>query len=954
ELEWWRELRLDLDRKPSGIATAARERVPVPVPAVETSSVVNRTVAEAVGARSAAFVPMFSGERVLGVLAVATTDEERDFPPGELALLQVLASQAGLALELSGSEAALAEALKQQESLLKAAQAVTSELRLETVLQRLVAELTQLLGSDAADCYLLDPERGVLHCAAVHGLDRRLVGWAAPADRGLSGQALRSGRAVLSDEYPDLRFEVPNAAYDGFARAIVAPMVWAGETRGIVGVGTRDTERMYRRRDVAAVEVFASLAGLALRNAESFEQSAHQARIQRAFYRIAAVLSEPLSRDETLAAIAQAATEALGGAFAVVLAPRLGELRVTGSFGLPAALAEALREGLPDGAEILASCAEERRILVAPSFADDDRFGDVWRRAAAGVFSSLLAVPLEHREASGLVVVFFAEPRAFTDDDLELARHVSQAARGALERSELFEAERTAHTLARQLARTGGRLAVELDPEAVVAEVVQEAPVLLAADAAGLWALDGDVLLLRAGEGEEVAAAVGTRMPSSARPAGDAVQAGTPVALASAAADAAAAGDPLLGAVYDAYVGVPLVGAEGSLHGVLAVYARSSREWRAEEIQALAALAGNASAALSNAELYQRVALEKDRSDAILGSIADGIVALDREGKVVLWNAAAEHITGVPASEALERTPEDVLQRGISPEDDPPGGRRLVRIMRGGEEVWLSVAEAVMRDSVGGIAGRVFAFRDVSAERSVEQLKSDFVASVSHELRAPLTSIFGFAETLLGREGLFGEEERRTFLRYIVSESERLTSIVEQLLNVARLEAGDLEVDLGRVELAPVVSDAIAQAERLEVIGAHRFVVDVPAEPLHVVADREKLRQVIVNLLDNSIKYSPDGGTITVSAGVRAGVAEVRVADEGAGIAQSEQQLIFHKLYRGTDAAGLSRPGAGLGLFIAQGLVNAMGGRMWLASGEGEGSSFAFELPVATSDAEGR
>jgi two-component system phosphate regulon sensor histidine kinase PhoR len=320
----------------------------------------------------------------------------------------------------------------------------------------------------------------------------------------------------------------------------------------------------------------------------------------------------------------------------------------------------------------------------------------------------------------------------------------------------------------------------------------------------------------------------------------------------------------------------------------------------------------------------------------------------------VLWNAAAEHITGVPASEALERTPEDVLQRGISPEDDPPGGRRLVRIMRGGEEVWLSVAEAVMRDSVGGIAGRVFAFRDVSAERSVEQLKSDFVASVSHELRAPLTSIFGFAETLLGREGLFGEEERRTFLRYIVSESERLTSIVEQLLNVARLEAGDLEVDLGRVELAPVVSDAIAQAERLEVIGAHRFVVDVPAEPLHVVADREKLRQVIVNLLDNSIKYSPDGGTITVSAGARAGVAEVRVADEGAGIAQSEQQLIFHKLYRGTDAAGLSRPGAGLGLFIAQGLVNAMAGRMWLASAEGEGSSFAFELPVATSDAEGR
>jgi PAS domain S-box-containing protein len=948
ELEWWRELRLDLQREPSGIATAARERVPVPVPVIEMSPVINPALAEAVGARSAAFVPMFSGERVLGVLAVATTDERREFPSGELALLQALAAEAGLALERSQSEAALGAALKQQESLLKAAQAVTSELRLETVLQRLVAELTQLLNSDAADCYLLDAEHDVLRCAAVHGLDRRLVGWAAPATRGLAGQALRSGRAILSEEYEHLRFEVPHPAYEGFARAIVAPMVWAGETRGIIGVGTRDAERMYRRRDVEAVEVFASLAGLALRNAESFEQSARQARIERGFYRIAAVLSEPLSREETLAAIAQAATDALGGAFAAVLAPHRGELRVSGSFALPPTLSEALADGLPEAAAVLASCADERRILSAPAVADDDRFGADWRRAATGQFASLLALPLEYREAGGLVVVFFREERSFTDDDLELARHVSQAARGALERSELYEAERTAHALARQLARTGSRLAVELDPDAVIAEVVQQAPVLLAADAAGIWALVGDELILRAGEGEPVAAAVGTRVPASARPAGDAVHAGAPVTVQSASDDPTTAADPLLGRDYDAYAGVPLVGPEGGLHGVLAVYAHGWREWRTEEVQALEALAGNASAALSNAELYQRVALEKERSDAILASIADGIVAVDHSGSVVLWNTAAEQITGVPASEALGRAPQDVLQRSLSREEsDVRPGRRLVRITRGGEEVWLSVTEAVMRGPAGGIAGRVFAFRDVSAERTVEQLKSDFVASVSHELRAPLTSIFGFAETLLRRERLFGEDERRTFLHHIAFEAERLTSIIEQLLNVARLEAGDLELELEPVDLTRVILEAAARAEHLDDARGHRFVVDVPDEPLPAAADREKLRQVLENLVDNSVKYSPHGATITLAARRRADSVEVCVADEGSGIRQAEQQLIFRKFYRGADVPGASRAGAGLGLFIARGLVRAMGGRMWLRSAEGEGSRFVFALPLA-------
>ena len=157
-----------------------------------------------------------------------------------------------------------------------------------------------------------------------------------------------------------------------------------------------------------------------------------------------------------------------------------------------------------------------------------------------------------------------------------------------------------------------------------------------------------------------------SRVASTARLAGDAVQSRSPVAVPDAREDQRLLqADPMLAAGYASCVAAPLVGPEGAVQGVLSVYCRGPRAWREEEIEALAAFAGNASAAFSSAELYQSVALEKERSVAILSNIADGIVAVDREGKVVLWNAAAERITGVPAHDALGHPPSEVLQREL-------------------------------------------------------------------------------------------------------------------------------------------------------------------------------------------------------------------------------------------------------------------------------------------------
>jgi PAS domain S-box-containing protein len=894
------------------------------------------------GTRSALAVPILVFDRMIGVVTVHR-GEVHTWTQTEIELIEAVARELGLALHTARLLTENQRRLEQQAALLHAAQVVTSELELDVVLERLVEEMTRLFRADAADCYLYDERRRILRCAATYGLPASLVGFEFSPEHGLAGQAIAAGHAVSDDEYEALELRVPHEAYEGFARALSAPMTWGGHTRGVLGVGIRDGARRFDDADTELLEAYAGLAALALRNAESYEQRASQARVQRGFYRIASVLGEPISLDATVAAVAQAATEALGGQAAALVVPSPRGLSLAGSFQLPPELEAALRDGLPAGAEVLATAASERRVLTARAAQQDERFGGAWRELlASSDLSALLAVPIEEprSDETALVIVLFAGRSSFTDDDLELARQLAVAARGALERGRLFEAERSARALAQQLARTGGELATELEPSAVLEEVVEEGASLLAADAASVRVLSGDELVVTAST-EPVSEP--DRTASTAWPAGDIVQSRAPLALADATAGGRPLeGEPFLAAGHVAYLGVPLFGPEGAPRGVLAVYSTRPRAWLPEEVEALAALAANASAALSNAELYQRVAVERERSVAILANIADGIVAVDREGKVVLWNAAAAQITGISEEEAIGRTPVQVLQRNLESDEPVPLPNRLVSIPKGGDEISLSLSEAVMTDPSGAVAGRIFAFRDISPERVVDQMKSDFVSAVSHDLRSPLTSIYGFAETLLRQDVEFGEAERRIFLGYIASESERLTRIVDTLLNVAQVDTGDLQVQLARIDVGSVLSEVVEAAKAISTNG-HEFVVELDAAPLEAEADREKVRQILDQLIENAMKFSPSGGRVTLAARRRSDAVEVRVADEGIGIPDAQQARIFTKFFR-ADPEGPE--GAGLGLFIAQGLVNAMGGRIWVDSAEGKGSSFTFELPL--------
>jgi two-component system phosphate regulon sensor histidine kinase PhoR len=968
-LDWWPRTRIDLDREATAIAKVIEDCGPFAVEDVESSPIVGRRIAEATGAKSAAFVPLIVDRRVVAVLAVGTTEQPRVFEEDELGVLQAVAGEAALALDRVRSASELARALERERLVARIARKVRSELDLDAVLEVAVRETGKALSVSRCFVRIGEPE-------ALMPVEAQ---WSAegfePLDAGaaenlaVSNLAARERRTVAcNDVEADRALEDPilggrETLLSVGTRAVLAtPIVIFDRMVGIFALH-RPEPWLWSEEEVALAQSVAHEVGLAIHTARLLreneerltrlssllEERERRARLERGFSRIASVLAQTLSLAETLNGLAEAACDVLGADFAAVLMPEETGFRLAGGHDLPPELTDALRKGLPESASALAVCAHQGQVLAAKDVEHDERFGESWRALARNRYRALLAVPVETgRDGErALALLFFADVRAVVDDDLELGRHLADAAKGALERSDLFERERSSRALSQQLARTGSLLVRGLDPDRVLDEVVRQVPRLLEVEASAIHVLDDDELIVQAAQGPEASAAVGFASASSGGLAGEVVQTRAPAVSDNVPDDDPGRdADPFLEAGYRAVLGVPVLGSEGGLLGVLTAYAKTARRWREEEVEALVALAGNAAAALSNAELYQRVALEKERSDAILANVADGIVAVDRDDRVVLWNPAAERITGVPHEEAIDRTISEVLKRNLASDT---GGSRTLSIPRGGEEVWLTVSETVMRDAAGEVAGRVFTFSDVSTERLVEQMKSDFVSTVSHQLRAPLTSIYGFAETLLRNDVLFGEEERRTFLRYVVTESERLASIVDTLLNVAQLEAGDLEVDLAPTDVNAVVSEAVESMQRSLSGNGYEFVVDLPGEPLAAEADREKLRQVLANLLDNAVKFSPGGGRVTVSARRNGDseTVEIEVADQGIGIPHAEQALIFSKFYRRPDWAGQEGVGAGLGLFIAQGLVSAMGGDMRVSSSKGRGSRFVFELPLA-------
>jgi PAS domain S-box-containing protein len=395
------------------------------------------------------------------------------------------------------------------------------------------------------------------------------------------------------------------------------------------------------------------------------------------------------------------------------------------------------------------------------------------------------------------------------------------------------------------------------------------------------------------------------------------------------------------------YVTVPLL-ARGEVFGSISlVTAESGRTYGLDDLAVAIELARHAAAAIDNARLYAE-SERRSRAARALEAVGDGVVLVDRDGVIRLWNTAATTITGVSEADTLGRRIEDVVHRWreISPlipvasKPGEPVRAETVPVEFGGRELWISGS------GVGFEEGTVYAFRDLTEEKALEEMKADFVATVSHELRTPLAAIYGSAQTIRRTDIELDPEIRDQLLGVIASESDRLGTIVNDLLVAGRLDADQLPITVERCDPAQLAT-SVVEAARTHLPESVVLELNVPDRTLGVVADPGQLHQVLVNLVDNAIKYSPEGGPVSLSVANGDGTIRFTIADLGLGIPASEHRRIFEKFYRLDPDMTRGIGGTGLGLYICRELVRRMDGKIWVESKPGAGSTFFVELPAA-------
>lgn len=412
-------------------------------------------------------------------------------------------------------------------------------------------------------------------------------------------------------------------------------------------------------------------------------------------------------------------------------------------------------------------------------------------------------------------------------------------------------------------------------------------------------------------------------------------------------------------------VALPLVIEEARI-GAIYIFRIGGGAFSAEDQALLAAFADQAAIAVRNATLYEQISDERRLLAAIIDNSAEGIMILDGAGRVRQVNRALAHLAGWEPEKAAGRLAAEVLalqdrdgdpvalpgvpDRRASKSDESRYvegeiSGRAGKTRRGGRAAPVSVGVTAtpLYDREGNLLRVILNVVDITRFRQAEDLKSTFISVVSHELKTPVALIKGYAETLRREDAAWDAETVRDSLAVINEEADHLTHLIDDLLEASRIQAGRLKLeptDVSLSYLAHKVVDGLSARTHL-----HTFEFDFPPDLPSVWGDPERLQEVLSNLIDNAVKYSPAGGTIWIGGRVDPSTVTVYVADQGIGIPPEEQAHIFDRFHRVDLPEHRRAKGTGLGLYLVKAIVEAHGGRVWVESAPERGSIFIFTLP---------
>jgi PAS domain S-box-containing protein len=596
---------------------------------------------------------------------------------------------------------------------------------------------------------------------------------------------------------------------------------------------------------------------------------------------------------------------------------------------------------------------QEREPALVSNTHDDERWMRREKNGVDDVARSAICVPLQARERLvGVLTMVHPERDYYGEDDLALLGAIADQAGIAVEKARLFTAERERHRLALTLQEVARTINSFLDPAAVFDKVLEQLARLVEYDKASIMLLENDQLRLVAVRGfEEDASVVGATISVNPNELlGKVLTANQPLVVEDAQNSRdwiKPADHPGLDDVHG-WIGSPLVVRDSSV-GVLNVYSRTIGAYAQAHAEVVTAFAVHAATAVANAQLFAETQSASRLYAGLFEDSIDPILITNSAGEITDVNVKAEKFLGFKREELFKRSiysfhtdePEDLPHNLSSLGSGETVSYVATLVNAEGDE--KPVEAHTKRIDVARQPFLQWILRDISERLELDELRDDLTSMIFHDLRSPLANVISSLEVLHVSMPP-DDETQRPVLGIAMRSSRRLTRLVDSLLDLARMDAGQDVLEKSEASLRETIEEAIEEIRVVAEARSHSVTKRLPKKMPDMMIDVDMIRRVMINLLENAIKFTPAGGKISVNARQKGKVVTVSVRDTGRGIPQEDQQQIFEKFTRAKYA---DRPkGLGLGLSFCKLAVEAHAGRIWVDSEPGKGSTFYFTLPV--------
>jgi PAS domain S-box-containing protein len=964
--------------------------------------------------RSMILAPLSVAGQLIGVLT-ADKPTPKSFTNTDLVVLSTLADQAAVAID----NARLFEAERDQRTLAEALRDLSASLgrtlNVSDVLERMLTEVDRVVPHDAANIMMIEEPGGQAQVVRSRGYDRIEPGLTAAVmnlrfpvrDTVNLRQVADSGRPLIVGDTHDYAGWVITPQTAWVRSYLCAPLRIRDQVVGFFNLDSAEPG-FFTSVHAERLMAFATQAAVAIENARLYEETRHRLQDQSLLYEAGQAISSTLEFNQVLEIISLQLMRATNAQLILIQLWDRNSDQVKTIYQKLQTM-----EGLENLELLEKPFAPTDYLKVAQYLRDrrnislrlnDDELDPLLRARMQEIgLLWTVEVPIVSRdEVLGLVRLGDTRfDRSLSDSEVQLIETLINQAAVAMSNARLYdqilrftqELEGRVEERTRELARANEDLKLERDQVETLFRIASELSTSLDLDrvlnralelvvmAAG--ATHGSILLIDPQTDVLVARAVlgGDRVPSLGKPTpfrrGEGLAGWSIVNRQSAIVPDVRADNRWVEhderiRQYRSALVVPLSVSDDVLGAMLLLH-NDPDYFNDNHLRMVSAASSQVATAINNAELYRYIReqaellggmlraqqVEGSKSQAILESVADGVMVSDSSSRIILFNAAAERILGVKRDDAIGRPIDDML--GLYSASGSKWMQQVREWHASQEARWrapiltqriefkaekryvnVTVAPVTMSDEY---LGSVSVFRDITAEVEADRAKTEFISTVSHELRTPMTSIKGYADLLLiGAAGAVNENQQR-FLSVIKANADRLSILVNDLLDISRIESGRVKLELKPIAVESLL-DAVVTSLHGKFEEKHLAIqVVLPAGDLpRVLADRDRVMQILTNLVGNAYQYTPSGGSVTVRAHASGEFVQIDVADTGIGISPENQSKVFERFYRVDDPNVNEFPGTGLGLAIVKSLIEMHDGHIWLQSELGKGTTFSFTL----------